>query len=289
MGAVPADAEADRLVRRGAELTAASAPEAQEPLEEAVSLAPDDPDILVRAASLSFDNGHYERSREWLDRAHEHATPDFDLVPTMAFLGGLLVLREGRTGDALLLLQGAFEAVPSARGWGYELAIQLLRAGRTDDARSVAAQALQSGAIDDDLPRLRDHLDAIAAAEEAYAAHEDPAGALMLADALEVFAEQRALSLLESVLESGDDRQRATAAFDLASLLDERDPAAAQRYYEQVLTAEDPFMRAAAAYNLGAMLLARDPVQARGLFQRASEAPDDELAELARQQLAALD
>ena len=86
MGAVPVNVEADRLIRRGAELSAAGAPDAQEPLEEAVSLTPEDPDILVRAASLSFDNGHYERAREFLTRAREHVTPEFDLVPAMALL-----------------------------------------------------------------------------------------------------------------------------------------------------------------------------------------------------------
>jgi tetratricopeptide (TPR) repeat protein len=288
MGAVPANAEADRLIRRGAELRAAGAPDAQEPLERAVSLAPDDPDILVRAAALSYDNGHFDRSRELLTRAHEHATPDFDLVPTMAFLGGMLVLREGRTDDALLLLQAAFEALPSSRGWGYRLAIELLGVGRTAEARAVAAQALESGAIDDDLPRLRDDLDVIAAAEEAYAAQADPETALTLAETLNVFAEERAQRLLEFVLERGDDRHRTRAAFQLGSLLDERDPAAAQRYYEQAMAGEDPFIRGVAAYNLGGMLVTSDPVQARGMFQQASEAPDDELAELARQQLAAL-
>jgi thioredoxin-like negative regulator of GroEL len=288
MGAVPAYAEADRLIRRGAELTSAGASDAQEPLEEAVSLAPDDPEILVRAAALSFDNGRYERSRELLLRARDHATPDFDLMPTMAYLGGALVLRDGRRDEALLLLEAAFEASPSSRGYGYLLAVELLRAGRTADARTVAAQALDSGAIDEDLPRLRDHLDATAAAEEAYAAHADPATALALADALNVFAEERAEPLFEFVLERGDGRERAMAAFQLGALVDERDPAAAQLYYEQALAGEDPFICGAAAYNLGGMLVTSDPVQARGMFERASESPDDALAGLAREQLAAL-
>jgi tetratricopeptide (TPR) repeat protein len=288
MGAVPVNAEADRLIGRGAELSAAGAPDAQEPLEEAVSLAPEDPDILVRAASLSFDNGHYERAREFLTRAREHVTPEFELVPAMAFLGGLLVLREGRTDDALLLLQAAFDALPSMRAYGYELAIQLLRAGRTADARAVAARALAEGAAHDDLPRLLEQLDAVAAAEVAHAQSQDPETAVELGYALSVFAPERAEAVFRSVLDSGDGRQRAIAGFNLGVLVDERDPAAAQRYYEEVLTAEDPIFRSAAAYNLGGMLEASDPVQARGLFQRAAESPDPEMASLAREQLAAL-
>ena len=288
MGAVPADAEADRLIRRGAELSAAGAAEAQELLEQAVSLAPEDPDILVRAASLSFDNERYERARELLVRAREVATPDFDLVPTMAFLGGLLLLREGRRDEALQLLQGAFDADPARRGHGYTLAIELLRAGRTSDARAVVAQARDSGAPDEDLLRLGEHLDAIAVAEEAHAAGEEPADALVLAHALSVFAPERARAVFESVLQTGDGGQRAIAAFNLGSLLDESDPAAAQRYYEQAMASDDPAMRGAAAFNLGGMLLARDPVQARGFFEQASQSPDAGVAELAREQLAAL-
>jgi hypothetical protein len=57
VAAVHANPEADRLIREGAKLSAAGAPGAQEPLERAVALAPEDPNMLVRAAGLSFDNG----------------------------------------------------------------------------------------------------------------------------------------------------------------------------------------------------------------------------------------
>ncbi len=185
-------------------------------------------------------------------------------------------------------MEGAFDAEPWRRNFGYRLAIQLLRARRTAEARAVVAKAIEAGAEDDDLPRLGDHLEKIAAAEDAHAEVSDADASLTLAHALRVFDPDRARALFESALKTGDETQSANAAINLGSLLGERDLAGAQHYYELALASQDPLIGSAAAFNLGGLLRASDPVQARGLFQRASESPDAGLAELARQQLSTL-
>lgn len=285
-----ANPQADRLIREGATLSAAGAPDAQEPLEQAVALAPDDPDILIRAASLSFDNHQFDRARELFLRARDHVTPDFDLMPALASLGGQLALRDGRHAEALQLLQAAFDGWPWRRVFGYQLAVELLRAGRTADACSVVDEALNNSAPDDDdLPRLREHLEKIAEAERRYAERATSEAALTLAYALNVFDRRRARELFETVLRDGDERQRALAAFNLGTLLSADDRAASQRHYEQALAGGDPKISAAAAYNLAGLLVDSDPVQARGMFEQAAQSPDADMVALAREQLAALD
>jgi tetratricopeptide (TPR) repeat protein len=244
------DPEADRLLRQGAELSAASPADAKEPIERAVELAPDDPEILVRAAALSFYNGAYERSWELLVRARERADADSELTPTIAYVGGRILLLTGREADALELLAAAFDARPQEHRYGYVLAVALLAAGRLDEARSVATRALHSGANDDDLPRLGDHLAAAPVDDQDLSTVE---GMLATAAVLATFDPDRTVKLYEEALRSGDEVQRARAAF-----------------------------------GLGALLVEDDPVQARGMFERAAQSADPQLAELAREQLAAL-
>jgi tetratricopeptide (TPR) repeat protein len=283
-----ANPEADLLIREGAKLIAAGAPNAQEPLERAVALAPDDPDIIVRAACLSYDNEHFDRARELVGRSLGLVTPEFDLGPALANVGGLLAIREGHRDEGLMLLQAAFDDIPPHAGFGYELGAELLRAGRLADAAAVVRKAIDSKAPDEDLPRLLEHIEAIAAAEAEYADGGDVEAAVTLADALEVFDRERSRDLFETVLRNGDARQRALAAFNLGVLHGGRDRATAQRYYEQALAGEESLYSAAAAYNLGGLLLDSDPVQARGMFERAAASTDPEMAALAREQLAAL-
>jgi tetratricopeptide (TPR) repeat protein len=283
-----ANPEADRLIREGAELTAAGAQNAQEPLERAVALAPDDPDIIVRAACLSYDNEQFDRARELVGRSLALVTPEFDLGPALANLGGLLAIREGQRDEGLVMLQAAFDDIPPHAGFGYELGSELLRAGRLAEAAAVVRKAIDSKAPDEDLPRLLKHIEAIAAAEAEYGDGADPQAGVTLAHALLVFDPVRARAVWDTVLRDGDDRQRGLAAFNLGVQAGDQDRALAQRYYEQVLAGEDPQLSAAAAFNLGGLLLDCDPVQARGMFERAAQSPDPEMAALAREQLAAL-
>ncbi len=151
---------AEDHIRSASAKLAAAEDDAQAELELAVAAAGEDPSVLVRAATLSFDNDHPQAARDWLARAAPMVTPDFAYLPWVTALAARLALLDGDAELGLDGLRAAFESLPGAPGFGDVLARELLRRGLEGEARDVVARALAAGAEDPALEPILQALDA---------------------------------------------------------------------------------------------------------------------------------
>ena len=130
---------------------------------KAVALAPDDPSILVRVASLLFNRGEVEEARSCAVRANDLAQPDFIFLPELVNLNGCLAAADGDDDVAEEELRAALESEPSSSPFAVDLAQFLARRDRQADAVSVIDEALAHVKDGDALKRLREEIETDAA------------------------------------------------------------------------------------------------------------------------------
>jgi tetratricopeptide (TPR) repeat protein len=124
----------------------------------AVDLAPDDPNVLFRAASQARW-GDSSASRDYLERAKEIIAGDggaivFPFDDDLPHLEGLLAFDEGRPDIGLDYLERAFALQPDAVSVAGDLAQGYLEHGRADDALDVIRKGLQERPGDERLLRI---------------------------------------------------------------------------------------------------------------------------------------
>jgi Flp pilus assembly protein TadD len=128
-------------------------------VEKAVDLTPNDPTILVRAASLMLNRGETEATRSYTERARQLAEPDFVLEGGLARLEGVLAAYENNYELAEKKLRFAVEADPEFYTFARDLARVLLEArGQQAEAVEVIDQALPRVKKKEPLERLRSEL-----------------------------------------------------------------------------------------------------------------------------------
>ena len=125
---------------------------------KAVDLAPDDPIILVRAASLMLNRDETEAARLYTERARQLAEPGFVLEGGLARLEGVLAAFEKKYELAEEKLRFAVETDPEFYTFVRDLARVLETRGRQTEAIEVIDQALPRVNKRDDLERLRREL-----------------------------------------------------------------------------------------------------------------------------------
>jgi Flp pilus assembly protein TadD len=130
----------------------------------AVEVGPDDPNLLVRAASPMRWHDH-DGARECVDRAARLTAgvddPErFPLRWGLIHLDGVLTFDAGDHGLGIALLERAFGAEPESVGFGDDLAQAYLVVGRISDARATITEALEHRPDDERLLRLRAEADA---------------------------------------------------------------------------------------------------------------------------------
>lgn len=120
--------------------------------ERAAYLAPEEPMLLLRAASLLYFLGDIETSRDVLRQAHAAATEDFEFIADLLHLAGKLALARGDLERGEKGLKAAFGQDPTVPGHAQILAEFYIDQGRPDEAATIAAKGLEH--IPDD-PQLR--------------------------------------------------------------------------------------------------------------------------------------
>jgi Flp pilus assembly protein TadD len=122
----------------------------------AVALAQSEPHTLVQAAWWAR-RAESAVARRWTDEAKDLArqADDFRLTEELLHLDGILAWMEGRREEAILLLERAFRADPSAVGVAADLAEGYLELGRVDDARALLATAQRPRPDDERLRELQ--------------------------------------------------------------------------------------------------------------------------------------
>lgn len=129
--------EAERLVRR------------------AVTLSPEDPAVLLRAASMMLDLGRTDDALALSKEAGNYADHDFPLVFDLAHLGGRIALVCEEHEIAEPLLRVAFDNQPESFGHGRFLAMLLEAQERDEEALEVVEEALRHRPDDRDLELRR--------------------------------------------------------------------------------------------------------------------------------------
>lgn len=124
----------------------------------AVALAPDDPAVLMRAASVRFDCGEVDAAWELALRAAALAKPHFVLGSNLLHLLGCILLVRGERDAAREALATAFEADPADLGHGRVLAEVYAEDGEREKALDVISIALEHRPDDADLIELRRRL-----------------------------------------------------------------------------------------------------------------------------------
>ncbi len=131
----------------------------KERLSQAIHLAPDDPGILTRGASLMFALGDIETARRWTERARTRATDEFPLLIPLIHLIGKLAEHQGSYEAAEEALTIAFRKEPETVDHGRVLARFYVRRGRLRDALRVVERALAEHQDDPWLGSLRGDLE----------------------------------------------------------------------------------------------------------------------------------
>lgn len=121
----------------------------------AVVLSPQDPAVLMRAASMMLELGRTDDALELSGKARDHADEDFPLVFDLVHLGGRIALAREKPEIAEPLLRGAFDHQPESIGHGRYLAMLLESQGRLEEALEVAEEALRHWPDDRVLRRIR--------------------------------------------------------------------------------------------------------------------------------------
>jgi Flp pilus assembly protein TadD len=125
---------------------------------KAIKLAPSDPVILVRAASLLLNRGEVEAARSATTHARELIGSDFVLMSGLVNLEGLLASLDGEDELAEERLREAIEIDPDFSSFAVHLARFLSRRGRQAEAVEIIDDALDQAKDKDELQRLRDEL-----------------------------------------------------------------------------------------------------------------------------------
>lgn len=121
---------------------------------QAVELAGDDPAILARAASLTFNLHDYEASERYLRRALPLVPEEFPLIPDMLHLAGRLALQKGNQPVSEEYLRHAFEIEPGSLGFGRVLAVMLAARGPSREPRRDQPRACTRSARRRRAPRV---------------------------------------------------------------------------------------------------------------------------------------
>lgn len=125
---------------------------------KAVDLSPNDPVILVRAASLMLNRDETEAARLYTERARQLAEPGFVLEGGLARLEGVLAAFEKKYELAEEKLRFAVETDPEFYTFVRDLARVLETRGRQAEAIEVIDQALPRVKKKENLERLRREL-----------------------------------------------------------------------------------------------------------------------------------
>lgn len=126
--------------------------------KKAISLDPDEPIRLTRAASLLFSLDEIETARVYATRAKELAEPDFSFFPELINLDGNFAALEGKDELAEQDLREAVEQDPSGETFAVDLAKFLSDRDRQEEALAVIDQALPRTPRKEPLERLRSEL-----------------------------------------------------------------------------------------------------------------------------------
>jgi len=125
--------------------------------KRAADLAPSDPTILVRAASLLVGLGEVEMAGPLARRASEIVDEDFVLVADLFHVIGRLGLARENDDVAERYLRLAFNADPSGAGHGEVLAGFLVQRERLEEALDIVHRALEEDPVhSEELLRLHD-------------------------------------------------------------------------------------------------------------------------------------
>lgn len=109
----------------------------------AIELSPDDPAILIRAASLLLNRGEVEAARSAVIRANDLTQPDFALFAGLVNLNGLLAALDGNDELAEEKLRSAVELEPTSPRFARFLTVFLAERGRLEEAVAVLDEALK--------------------------------------------------------------------------------------------------------------------------------------------------
>jgi len=147
---------------RLAAANAASAPtKARVHAARAVDLAPADPLIVGRCASLMYDVAEYDLAERYVRKTIPIAGDDFPLLADMLHLIGKLAVRKENDEIAEQYLSLGFELEPGSLGHADFLATLFVKQGRLDEASTVVARGLAERAPDHDrLVAIREVIDA---------------------------------------------------------------------------------------------------------------------------------
>lgn len=125
---------------------------------KAVDLSPNDPTILVRAASLMLNRDETEAARSYAERARELAEPNFVLEGGLARLEGIFASFDNNYELAEKKLRFAVKTDPEFYTFVRDLARVLQARGRQAEAIEVIDQALPRVKKKENLERLRREL-----------------------------------------------------------------------------------------------------------------------------------
>jgi Flp pilus assembly protein TadD len=126
---------------------------------KAVDLAPDDPVILVRAASIMLGRGEHEVVRSYTQRAKKLAGPNFILEGGIANLEGVLAAIDQQYDLAEERLRFAVEIDPTFDSFVRNLAKFLQSRARQAEAVEVINKALPQIDTKENLERIRRELE----------------------------------------------------------------------------------------------------------------------------------
>lgn len=111
--------------------------------DQAASLAPQDPVILLQTAAILLRIGKVEQARERLIAAHALADETFPLAVDLVHLAGLVAWKRGELAKAEHGLVAAFEEAPEIPGHATALVRFFEEQGRTADAAQVGRVGLE--------------------------------------------------------------------------------------------------------------------------------------------------
>jgi predicted Zn-dependent protease len=122
---------------------------------KAVELDPEEPILLVRAASLLVGMKHFDSAREYATRARELAPSDFLFMAELIYLEARLATIDGRDGEAEEGFRRAAELEPENEMLALHLARFLANRNRPSEALQVIEQSANQT---ENLLRLRNEL-----------------------------------------------------------------------------------------------------------------------------------
>jgi Flp pilus assembly protein TadD len=125
---------------------------------KAVELNPDEPILLIRAASLLVAMGRVDVARDYAKRSRELASADFPFKAELINLEARFAAIDGRDAEAERGFRRAVELDPKAEALALDLARHLARRNREEEALHVIEQGLESATQTGNLLRLRNEL-----------------------------------------------------------------------------------------------------------------------------------